>query len=91
MKYEENKSWSKFKSWMFVLFLSASLLIWAMVMMTMVKDVPREWEFGTIEFTPGKSEYSTHNPGKKTLKNQIAPLPDGVSMEEEKQINNRKR
>ena len=81
--YEENSKWSTRRSWIFVITLSGSLLAWAMIMMTFVKDVPRKWEFGNIEFTPAKSEYSTNNPDKKVKENVIAPLPDGVSMEEE--------
>lgn len=90
MKYEENSKWSTFWSWAFVFTLSGSLIAWAMVMMTFVKDVPREWDFGNIEFTPAKSVYSSVQSSSKAEKvdeagvNLIAPLPDGVSMKEEK-------
>ena len=89
MKYEENKKWSTFWSWAFIFALSGSLLGWAMIMMTFVKDVPREWEFGNVEFTPAESVYSSVQAAEKAEdakdadKNLIAPLPDGVSMEEE--------
>lgn len=82
--YEENSRWTTRRSWIFVITLSGSLLAWAMVMMTFVEDVPREWKFGNIEFTPAKSEYSTNNPDEKVEENVVAPLPDGVSMEEER-------
>ena len=82
--YEEYNKWSTRRSWLFIILLSGSLLAWAIIMMTFVEDVPREWEFGNIEFTPAKSEYSTNNPDKKVEENVIEPLPDGVSMEEEK-------
>ncbi len=82
--YEEYKKWNTFWSWFFVFALSGSLLGWAMFMMTFIKDVPREWDFGNIEFTPAKSVYSTQNPDNETEENMIAPLPDGVSMDEEK-------
>ncbi len=88
MNYEENTKWSMRKSWIVVFAISWSLLAWAMTMMTFVKTPPREWDFGTIEFTPAKSEYSTHNPDKKTDKKMIEPLPDGVSMEEKDNIRN---
>ncbi len=88
MQYEENTKWSTRKSWFVVFAISGTLLAWAMTMMTLVESVPREWEFGNIEFTPAKSEYSTHNPDAKTDENQIAPLPDGVSMEEQNKKNN---
>lgn len=89
MQYEENKKWSTFWSWAFIFMLSFSLIGWAMFMMTFVKDVPRKWDFGNVEFTPAKSVYSSVQSSSEAEevdepeKNLIAPLPDGVSMEEE--------
>lgn len=89
--YEENSKWSTRRSWIFILLLSGSLLAWAMVMMTFVEDVPREWEFGNIEFTPAESVYSTKKPDKEVEENAIAPLPDGVSMEDAKKQTEQKQ
>lgn len=80
--YEENHTWSTFWSWFFILALSFGLISWAMTMMTLVEDVPREWDFGNREFTPAKSIYSTHNPENTTDSLMVHPLPDAVSMEE---------
>ena len=88
MSYEENTKWSTRKSWIVVFAISGSLLGWAMTMMTLVKTPPREWDFGTIEFTPAKSEYSTHKPEEKTGEKLVAPLPDGISMEEKNNTEN---
>ncbi len=88
MDYEENTKWSTRKSWFTVFAISFSLLAWAMTMMMLVKTVPREWDFGNIEFTPSKSEYSTQIPEEKTTGKLVEPLPDGISMEEKEKTNN---
>ncbi len=78
-QYEEHWEWSLRASWIFILSLSAGLLGWAMLMMTQVKDVPREWDFGNLEFTPAASVYSTHVPSsnpddlEKTILNKKGP------------------
>lgn len=82
-RYEENSKWSTFKSWLVIFIISGSLLAWAMIMMTFVKDAPRKWDFGNIEFTPAKSVYSTNNDVQEAIEKMITPLPEGVSMEED--------
>ena len=86
--YEEYHEWSARRSWLFILLLSFGLIAWAMTMMTLVKDVPRAWDFGTQEFTPGKSIYSTGNPKRKTEEDQIHRLPEAVPLETIKQNKN---
>ncbi len=80
---EKGNDWGTLRSWLFVLTLSGSLIAWAMFMMSMIKAVPRVWDFGTVEFTPSKSVYSTHKPNIRTNEKMIAPLPEGISMEDQ--------
>jgi len=82
IKYEEHGKWSKTASWLFIIFLSATLITWAMSLMFLIKAVPREWDYGNLEFTPAKSIYSTNYPVGEASGNMITPLPEGVSMEE---------
>lgn len=82
--YEERTNWSTRRSWFLVFILSGSLIAWAMlIMMPFVKSVPRVWNFGSVESTPSKSIYSTNNPKIRTTEKMIAPLPEGISMEEQ--------
>ncbi len=81
-KYEEHKEWSTLGSWLFIILLSGGLIGWAMFMMSVVKDVPREWDYGTVPFTPANSVYSTEVHDEQPEGLMIEPLPEGVSMEE---------
>lgn len=81
--YEEYHEWSTGKSWLFIILQSSFLLVMASLMMFLIEDVPREWNFGNVEFTPAKSVYSTHNPEVETTEKMVTPLPEGVTMEEE--------
>ena len=81
-KYEEHRKWSTLGSWLFILLLSGGLIGWAMTMMSVIRDVPREWDYGTIPFTPGKTVYSTERPPATTEDYMMEPLPEGIPMEE---------
>lgn len=74
--YEEYHEWSRLGSWVFILAHSFFLIGWAMLLMTLVKDTPRQWDFGTVEFIPAKSIYSTHAPAETTDRNMVQPLPE---------------
>lgn len=80
--YEEHKEWSTLGSWLFVLLLSGGLIGWAMFMMSIIKDVPREWDYGTLPFTPAKSVYSTERHSDAPEGYMLEPLPEGISIEE---------
>ena len=82
--YEENKEWSTLGSWLFIILLSGGLIGWAMFMMTVIKDVPRDWDYGSVPFTPAKSVYSTERHKKVPEGKMIQPLPEGISMEEQR-------
>jgi hypothetical protein len=66
-----------------VVALSAAVLSWGMVLHAIVRDEPRQWDFGALPDVPGQSVYSTATPpaggptgpaGKAPL--QMAPLPE---------------
>jgi hypothetical protein len=78
--YEEYHEWSVFWSWSLIIGVALFLLSMGMTMMYTVKDVPREWDFGNIEFTPAKSVYSTATPPKETSKKMIHALPEGKAI-----------
>jgi hypothetical protein len=80
---EEHHDWSTFKSWLFIIALSFSLFITMSVLM-MIEEQPRQWDFGTIPFTPSESVYSTSVPKKNPEEKMIEPLPEGVSMKEKR-------
>lgn len=80
--YEEHKEWNTLWSWLFIILLSGGLIGWAMFMMTVVKDVEREWDYGSIPFTPAISVYSTEIHKEKPEERMIEPLPEGISIEE---------
>ncbi len=72
--------WSK----AFPVILSAGLLSWAMTLMMLIPDVPREWDFGNLEFTPAKSVYSSFDPGQKISDAEKAWLERSSLMERSK-------
>lgn len=79
-EYEEYHEWNFFWSWAFIVFLTGSLITICMVAMMMIMDLPREWDHGSLNFTPSASVYSSVKP-LKTEEKMIQPLPEGVSME----------
>jgi hypothetical protein len=80
-EYEEFHEWSTGWSWAFIIFLSGSLFTICMIVMALVMDVPRKWDYGNLDFTPSASEYSLVKPvyNDSTM---ILPLPEGKTMEE---------
>jgi hypothetical protein len=82
-EYEEFHEWSKGWSWAFIIFLSGSLISICMLVMALVKDVPREWEHGSLDFTPAASVYSLSKPSG--IDNfMVEPLPEGRKLKDGK-------
>jgi hypothetical protein len=81
-KYEEHRKWSTLGSWLFIVLLSGGLIGWAMTMKSVIRDVPREWDYGTVPFTPAKSVYSTEVPKEEPDGYMLEPLPEGIPIEE---------
>jgi hypothetical protein len=78
-EYEEFHEWSTGWSWAFIIFLSGSLISICMLAMMLIKDVPREWDHGEMDFTPAASVYSSSKPAGKD-NNMVLPLPGGKKM-----------
>jgi hypothetical protein len=78
-RYEEHTELSDKASWIFLALFSVFILGWGMILMCMVSDAPREWDFGVLPDTPGESIYSTVTvaPSSKPAI-QVAPLPDAL-------------
>lgn len=72
---EEHKEWSSGKSWLFIIALSGSLFLF-MEFLMMIPEVPRDWDHGTVPFTPSASIYSTSRPDEANPEKAIAPLPE---------------
>ena len=72
---EEHHEWGTGKSWLFILGLSSSLFIF-MEFLMMIPEVPRQWDHGTLPFTPSESVYSTTDIRDSVIEKMIEPLPD---------------
>jgi hypothetical protein len=78
-RYEEHVSLSAKASWIFLALFSIFILGWGMLLMCMVEDAPREWNFGVLPDTPGESIYSTVNVSPAARPPlQVAPLPGAL-------------
>lgn len=78
---EEHKEWRPLISWLFIIGLSVSLFVVMMILM-LIMEKPREWDFGTIPFTPSESVYSSSNKQAPPEKKMIEPLPEGIPMKD---------
>lgn len=72
---EEHHEWGPVKSWLFIIGLSASLFIF-MELLMMIPEVPREWDHGTLPFTPSESVYSTAVVEDSAQNRMVEPLPE---------------
>ena len=78
-RYEEYTELSSRVSWIVLILFSLFILGWGMLLMCMVMDAPRAWDFGILPDTPGESIYSTVSvAGAKRPVIQVAPLPDAL-------------
>ncbi len=71
---EEHHEWSTTFSWMFIIGLATSLFL-LMIVLMLIPEVPRHWDFGTVPFTPSESVYSTNNPEKYPEEKTRMQLP----------------
>ena len=82
-EYEEyTESGNNRMGWFLIIMFAAFILGWAMVMMTIIKEPPRKWDYEILPDAPSQSIYSTreykdelfppdqieHLPGAKILK-----------------------
>ena len=76
-RYEQFKESNTLVSWLLVAALTAAVLSWGMGLHALVRDAPREWDFGALPDVPGQSVYSTATPPQTTpAPRQMAPLPE---------------
>jgi hypothetical protein len=76
-EYEEDHEIGSIWSWALVVILCALILAWGFTIHAVVKDGPREWNFGTLPDAPSQSIYSTEEaPEKAVPPRQVAPLPE---------------
>ena len=63
--------------WLIALALCAALVGWGLLNYALVRDRPREWDFGVLRDAPGQSIYSTQRtPTGGAPPRQIPPLPE---------------
>jgi hypothetical protein len=63
--------------WLILLAMCAALVGWGILNYALVRDRPREWDFGVLKDTPGQSIYSTQpTPAVAAPPRQIPPLPE---------------
>lgn len=77
--YEEHAQLSEKMSWIFLVLFSVFILGWGMLLMCMVSDAPREWDFGVLPDTPGESIFSTVIVARSSKPAvQVVPLPGAL-------------
>ena len=77
---EETREVSALGAWIFVVALCALLVGWGLVNYALVREVPRQWDFGVQPDTPGQSASSTAQPPSPTsVPAQILRLPEAAT------------
>ena len=72
-KHEVSLGWS----WFLVLALAGLIVAWGAFCFVLVRDGPREWNFGALTDTPSQSIYSSEQaPESASPPRQVAPLPE---------------
>jgi hypothetical protein len=67
------------KSWAIVILFSLVILGWGLAMFLLIRDRPREWDFGALRDVPGQSIYSVDKtPTTTNADLQIPTLPESV-------------
>ena len=67
------------KSWTIVILFSLVILGWGLAMFFLIKDRPREWDFGALPDVPGQSIYSVDKtPTTTNAPQQIQALPEAI-------------
>ena len=75
--FEEYRGISMFWSWTLIVVLCAAILLWGLMNYALVRDTPRQWDFGILPDAPGQSIYSSaQTPRKGPAPPQLAPLPE---------------
>jgi hypothetical protein len=76
-KHEEFTDFPNFLGWILLFALSVVILGWGMLIMMVIMDRPRDWNFGALPQTPAESFYTTELPQQPAkAPEQIPPLPE---------------
>lgn len=83
-KYDEYKLMPQLWGWILLLLLSASLILWAHWIHSVVPAVERQWDYSSLPQTPAQSIYSsvTPPPGAEPAQ-QLPALPGAKPLEPE--------
>ncbi|MGE5295662.1 MAG: hypothetical protein ACM3VT_12605 [Solirubrobacterales bacterium] len=58
-QYEAYKPVRQIWTWLTIILMAVVTLSWGMATHMLLRDVPRQWDFGVLPDTPGKSIYAT--------------------------------
>jgi hypothetical protein len=74
--YEEYTELKPFWGWILIVLLGLSLIVWGLLAYRLVRDRPREWDFGALPDVPAESAASSVEPaGGAPVPRQLEPLP----------------
>jgi hypothetical protein len=76
-EYEEYHELRAPWDWALMLLLCLSLIGWAFFNYLLVRNAPRQWDYGAVPEAPASSIYTTNRPpAEPSPQNQIEPLPN---------------
>lgn len=79
MNENDEQHGGSLKSWAIVILFSLVILGWGLANFLLIRDRPREWDFGALRDAPGQSIYSVGETPKTTnAAPQIPALPEAV-------------
>ncbi len=83
-QYEEyNESSSNKMGWFLVVMFAGFILGWAMIMMSIIKEPPRKWDYEILPDAPSQSIYSTREYKEELFPpDQIEHLPEAKELKE---------
>ncbi len=83
-QYEEyTESGNNRTGWFLILMFASFILGWAMVMMAIIKEPPRRWDYEILPDAPSQSIYSTREYKEELFPpDQIEHLPEAKELKE---------
>ena len=87
-EYEEFLKIPSLWGWITLFIVSGVILGWGMLIMYLIPDRPRFWDYGSFDETPAASIYSTELPPRTVVDvpPQIAPPPEAKKREDKPEI-----
>ncbi len=74
--YEEARLVGALWGWVLIVVLCLILVGWGLFSYAVVRDAPRQWDYGALPEPPAASVYTTSGPSAGAPQRQIAPLPN---------------